>query len=441
MKYLPAQMAVCYNQDYGRHCLGMKWVPSTASATTSNTVPAGSSQPVVFGACTQPNCPTCHVELPTRSNTEPQTAGTQNETSHSTAALSVMGTLGDDYDIHSKLSILKKGGPKSDNDCDKAKEHYLDLKTYTHQCIPNLPVDLECPLCCGASTDNKRQKRTLMLSEFSYRSARSPYMPADIVAPLGHRTSNVLTLTLPPRQRGESCMGEEEKNDRRDGDPPLPYSQPGTSQGDHKRQRVSSSSTNSPASDAIFPPLPYQDLAIPIVPIIHHQHDQIGHVITSVGTMPQASENAAPQEHQPLHPKPYLKHVMSIHCVECRQFTLLAPAGMCWSSKFDCLSRSKVFASPATSTIDSALLSKDNTDPEESQATTWVGGVLVRTACSETTCQRPVFCHDCSHATRHAQYPIGSGGTRMVQHCSRCDSCHLDYCPAHAWLSTICHHW
>jgi hypothetical protein len=28
-----------------------------------------------------------------------------------------------------------------------------------------------------------------------------------------------------------------------------------------------------------------------------------------------------------------------------------------------------------------------------------------------------------------------------MQHSSRCDSCKLDYCPAHAWLSTVCHHW
>ena len=40
VKHLPAQMAICYSQDYGRHCLGMEWVPdfSNDDDTTTTTI-------------------------------------------------------------------------------------------------------------------------------------------------------------------------------------------------------------------------------------------------------------------------------------------------------------------------------------------------------------------------------------------------------------------
>lgn len=133
------------------------------------------------------------------------------------------------------------------------------------------------------------------------------------------------------------------------GDPPN-LSLQKTAQGGHKRQRISSSSANSPSPKAVITPLPYQDLAIPISPTAqqHEQDHQIGPANNSTSYM-NDSKNTTQREHEPLHPKLHLKHAMCIHCVECRKCTLLAPAGMCWSSKFDCLSRSKTFPSPARS--------------------------------------------------------------------------------------------
>ncbi|CAB9517164.1 expressed unknown protein (Partial), partial [Seminavis robusta] len=157
----------------------------------------------------------------------------------------------------------------------------------------------------------------------------------------------------------------------------------------------------------------YQELAIPII----RSQDNLQST-----TIPQ------------LHPKPHLKHAMTLHCTHCRQFALVAPGGMCWSSKFPCKSRSKTF-----SIHESTTSSTSKTDIK-----TWMGGMLVRTRCSERNCPRPVFCHECSHATSHAHYPTTQQQQPpppQLQHSSRCDHCHLDYCPAHAWLSTVCHHW
>ena len=339
-----------------------------------------------------------------------------------------------------------------------------------------------------------------------------------MVTPLGVRTSNVLTLT--PRPSGVPLRNNKKAPDGANrgacNAACNDYRSPTTTPG-HKRPRLVSPTedqscgeedaddpdddqhdTNSTAR--VFPPRSYQDLAIPVlVDPPPQQYPSTRNEPRSQDPPKDATTDdddtgtLQPPPPQPLHPKPHVKHVMSIHCTECRQFAVLAPAGLCWSSKFDCVARSKTFLSltmiascnrssrsqpvPLSSASSLSPLSSkeqpmaDTAASATTSATTWVGGMLVRTACDEANCQRPVFCHDCSHATQHAHYPLAATAARPaaappvaagtvhperrrrpqqptfpnhgipVQHSSRCDSCRLDYCPAHAWLSTVCHHW
>jgi hypothetical protein len=415
------------------------------------------SQPRLFQECTRDNCPTCHIRLPTIRATnqkedehEPEQKmaaistptsrraqgqeesllsspqGQEDGVEHPQHAAEETTLL--DYDIHDSIQIVSG----------EAEGRFLDLKQYTNQCIPNLPSDLMCPVCRCTS------QRTLLLSEFSYRGDPATSGP-DELSPLGYRSCTVLTLT--PAAASTPCADAPQDEAK---------AKPATvDRGEDvackKRPRIEpleevfGDKTSSLAS-SLFPPRPYQDLAIPI------QND--ANETTDAAVVP-------------LQPKPYIKHGISIHCVQCQKFAVLAPAGLCWSSRFPCLTRFKKLDNQFAATK----------DKQQRQQAYHVGGMLVRTACSEPNCVRPVFCHDCSHATFHAPYPFENnrattsaaaaaapsrqqeaqgnndpvqqhttptpmrGRMIQLQHSSRCDSCKLDYCPAHAWLSTVCHHW
>ena len=377
LRYVPAQMAICYNQEYGRHCLAMKWDAEKRQ-----------TEPVLYQHCQRgPGCPTCKWNLsqkPVDKKNAQQSTILSNERV-SQSSKEIHQSL-EEYDTHNSLKIF---------DSERNQDLSSDLKHFTNQCIPNIPPDLICPVC------RCQDKRTLLLSGFSYCSDQTT--STDELSPLGYRTCNLLTLT-PATPDHEVGTGLWQENPSAESE----QEQEETSNS-AKRPRLSATSVSTPTS---FPPLNYQDLALP-----------------------KASDEERPT--QPLQPESHLKHVTAIHCTECRRFAVLAPSGLCWSSRYPCLSRSQTFGEASV---------------------TRVGGMLVRTSCSEPNCLRPVFCHNCSHASWHMPYSFENQNNNndnnnetegppplrscmQMQHSSRCDFCDLDYCPAHAWLSTVCHHW
>jgi hypothetical protein len=317
MKHLPASIAVAFSAKYGRHCVPMTWDDQTKTSAILN-----------YSKCQTPNCPTCQLKPPARKEK----------------------TKNDSIDHH--LELHNKRGP-------------IDLTHYAPKCIPNIPSDLTCPHC------RTRDRRTLVLSEFSYQSA--PAAATD-------RPNNV-QLTWTPRQDDETDgeLISEEEEDSSNYKDHTTLSPPAAKRS--KLESVADEDFSTPSSS--FPPSQvYDDMAIPI-------------------------------RHEPIRLKSDSKHAMSMHCVQCQKFAILAPAGVCLDREIVCPERGRHLD-------DSTIL----------------GGVLVRTQCTLPDCHKPIGCSQCAHHTWHDAY---DGGER-IRRLSHCDTCKQVYCDEHAWISIVCHH-
>ena len=135
---------------------------------------------------------------------------------------------------------------------------------------------------------------------------------------------------------------------------------------------------------------------------------------------PRYVEMALPTREEPIPMPKDAKFGISIHCTNCRDFAIMAPAAVCWHSDFVCQKRGQV------TYIDGKEIT--------------LGGVLVRSKCSAPNCQKATSCPDCSHRVWHDPY-TRTGGTSQVRRSSHCVTCEETYCSEHAWLSTTCHHW
>lgn len=233
----------------------------------------------------------------------------------------------------------------------------LDLHYYAPKCIPNLPNDLICPQC------KVSDRRTLVLSEFSYKGEHGN---------VGDRPNRVV-LSWTPRFDDSDDDEEEEigcsSQEDEENPPPSP-----------KRQKTES--CGSTASH--FPPR-FDDMAIPI-------------------------------RIRPIALKPDCKFTTSIHCANCQEFGVFAPAGVCWNQSFRCANRKLQL-------------------PER-----LVGGALVRQKCSSKDCNLPISCPSCAHNRVHESYSTENRKPLPVTRQSHCGSCRQTFCDNDAWLSTNCHH-
>lgn len=132
---------------------------------------------------------------------------------------------------------------------------------------------------------------------------------------------------------------------------------------------------------------------------------------------PMEEDMAIPIRRNPLSLKRDCKFTISMHCIECRKFGIFSPASVCWSQSFCCAERGRT--------------SGDKT----------IGGVMVRQKCSNSECNRPVFCPQCAHSRTHEGYVDENGKSRPYIRASHCDTCQLTFCDEDAWISSICHHW
>jgi len=536
LHYFPTQMAICLNAEWGRHCFGMQWttLPPRPNTATTGVLGSGSgtSEPIVYNndppndghkidqkdtTTDEPcSCSTCQKEKEVEGGAQKISAASsqsQPTTSSSAAADSVSATANQTTNLPPSSASVRR----------------MDTSQYRHDpSIPNLPLDLLCPVCAGVGSATTTS-RTLMLSEFSYQgsipkpsaasennnnptSTTTTTAAEDEITPLGYRVSNVLTLTPTMHESSSSSSSTTNStsttitttttNCKEQDSQEIGCTNEDIEEANKKRRRVivptqvknDNIGEDNNTNNSMYPPLSFQDLAIPIDgdPIANNADDNDDSGDDTAGTL-----RPPLQQPPPLHPKPRVKHVMSIHCIQCQQFAMIAPAGLCWSSRFSCLTRSKSFPTPrpqiqptlcsskrrallanqeaasktvngdddgekkeqgfATTSATTSATAAGTKTADAATTTTRMGGMLVRTSCSEANCHRPVFCHECSHATQHANYPFPSSAAHrnqsnhrgppvfrrciQLQHCSRCDSCKLDYCPAHAWLSTVCHHW
>jgi hypothetical protein len=133
---------------------------------------------------------------------------------------------------------------------------------------------------------------------------------------------------------------------------------------------------------------------------------------------------ALPTRWEPLNRSNDAKHGIAIHCVSCEQFGVATPAGPCMDARFPCHDRKRtVMVGKHASTL---------------------GGVFVRTKCSNRDCNHPVACEACSHRVTHPAYERERAATRSeaaVEYKNRCQTCDLTYCSTCSWLATVCHHW
>jgi hypothetical protein len=247
LKYLPKSMAVAFNGKYGRHCLPLTWDEQEQKATiqTFSPCPRGKS-----------SCPTCRLKL----KVEPMAGEDEEASVATTRRTPIMPT----NDVHDYLEIHNKQGRQ------------IDLHCYSSKCIPNLPGDLICPQCKVCD------RRTLVLSEFSYKSE-----PGSV----GGRP-NCVVLSWTPRiddDDGDDGSSHEEAQG-----PPT-----------RKRQKTEQVENSAPSVATMF-----DDMAIP----------------TRV---------------HPIAFKPDCKFTTSIHCTNCQKFGIFAPAGVCWNRIFCCAERKR----------------------------------------------------------------------------------------------------
>lgn len=246
----------------------------------------------------------------------------------------------------------------------------LDLTHFYNKCVPNLPPKIKCPACrCS-------DKRTLVLSTVSYPSS----------APAGRNT--LLTFTPRSTEHDDASVaansGSDTETDDEEDEPPP------------KKQRVAQQPDEDNDSFA-FPSAAYDDLSLPT-------------------------------KWEPLERDNTAKHVIAIHCVACRKFGILAPAGPCCDERYPCQERER------TVTIG------------ERAAT--IGGVFSRRNCSSRDCLHPISCEACSRQVLHPVHGVElhnrndlSEANRQVEHKTRCLPCNLRFCNECAWQATVCHHW
>lgn len=131
---------------------------------------------------------------------------------------------------------------------------------------------------------------------------------------------------------------------------------------------------------------------------------------------------ALPTRWEPLNRADDVKHGIAIHCMSCEQFGVVAPADPCMDIRFPCHDRKRnVMVGKYVSTV---------------------GGIFVRTKCSNQDCNHPVSCEACSRHVTHPAYEreTHSRPEAAYVYKNRCQSCDLTYCSACSWLATICHH-
>lgn len=247
---------------------------------------------------------------------------------------------------------------------DGGKGVNVELKKYYPVCVPNVPSNLQCPVCRVSS------RRTLFLTEVSYQSSETC------------RDYRFTQLAFTPRPTEEDGS----KRPRRE---------------DTWRDRLF------PTKHA-YPPPPYREDCV-------HKNVPLEHTADK-------------------------KTCISIHCENCKQFGLLAPAVPCHTLGFPCES---VRAQPQEGSVRDELYQAD------------LGAVLVRRKCNaavETPCNKAPLCTQCSSEIWHHVWEgrpdgrqqhhayLNNHGINFIVFCSSCRTCDLRLCHEHAWLSTICHH-
>ena len=149
IKHMPEEMAVCYSDKYGRHCLpwsGQREAPNASS------VRLGQYEYPPCGRGTQ-NCETCISRIPSKERKDEKIQGSY--------------CLDDFFQIQDN----HQGG-------------FIDLHRHYNRCIPNLPPDLICPVC------RVSDRRTLMLTDMSYQSEAGTEKPEAVHMPLTFTPQN-----------------------------------------------------------------------------------------------------------------------------------------------------------------------------------------------------------------------------------------------------------
>lgn len=239
-----------------------------------------------------------------------------------------------------------------------------NLVRYYNKCVPNLPPNLVCPSCrCS-------DKRALVLSVLSYPSSTT--------------TAQHTLLTYTPQREDEAvsisgCNGCDADTDDDEQEPA------------RKKQRMIE---NKPEDSFAFPHI-HNDLSIP----------------TTWEPLEQDNDD--------------VKHAIAIHCVECKNFGVVTPAGPCCHARFPCHERTRqVTIGKHAATI---------------------GGVYVRRKCSNQDCLYAISCEACSRQVEHPAYGREEHGSNVIRgtvaHKTRCQHCNVRYCNECAWLTTVCHHW
>eukprot|EP00980_Cylindrotheca_fusiformis_P030563 scaffold25036_cov166-Cylindrotheca_fusiformis.AAC.2 len=350
MKYLPKSMVVAFNATYGRHCLPVQWdeTEEYPMYQTYDQCERGGS-----------NCPTCRLKPKVQdgySSYRPMN------------------------DVHDYAVAPNK------------RRQLLDLHEYAPICIPNLPNDLICPHCRVAD------RRTLVLSEFSYKSehaaqpnrVRLSFTPSDDVydddddyyneggfGNLAYRTNRILLTN-----RGLRYANQPDSDDDED--------------------------SFGSSSEEEEQPAPKRQKSGARAPARHRPGFRFA---------PKFDDMAIPTRRRPIQLKSHCKFAISIHCTNCQEFGIFAPAGVCWNRDFCCAYRKG-----------------------EASETTLVGGALVRQRCSAKDCDLPIACPHCAQGSFLEQYEVTQDMQDGVTRPSHCATCNLTYCDRHADLSTSCNH-
>lgn len=251
------------------------------------------------------------------------------------------------------------------------KKHRFDLTKFYPKCMPNLPPTLCCPLC------RNKSKRTLVLSVLTYQSAGV----------------GGTSLSFTPHNNEDFSEAEGEDSDDDDQEEAAVEAASITNESDDEPSRKRQRTTDAQGTaneDFCFPP-PFDDVALP------HRNE----VIRSDST----------------------KVAMTIHCTDCHEFGIVAPAARCTHDAFSCHHQVESINFSGTPST--------------------VGAILVRDKC--TNCPNATLCRSCCRRSKHRPYAIDLNPNDPVQKKYWCKRCNPDfedgiYCEDCSWLTTVCHH-
>lgn len=358
--YIPKEAVVGYSGKFGRQVIGLE---------NDNSIPLPEPSPVYYGDRCERNgtqkCPTCKFKVPRHQQAQESS-----------------GANGNDQSLHQYFAITVKGNM------------FLDLNKCYPKCFTNLPQFISCPIC------NDHTQQTLVMSDMCYESDRGTENPQ----------THQMKLTFTPAERPEITVAHGSDEEASSSFMALPSRPSKRARRDRQKRNLAphllGQTLRPPSSSSmrtIERPLPHDADA--------HEADEVKPPSLLV------EEEFPPRYQEMMIPGIAKRHTsnakygITIFCTQCREFAVIAPAGLCHSESvhhsMEVPTNRTLQLSPPRPAVDPPFV---------------VGGILQRQQCTND-CE---FTMPCSYCRRERALVEDGPLSTLCHTCEPWNFHHLD---------------